>query len=151
MSIVSGSEDSLRKCEFSRPTMGVLGSRDKGQDGVEGEEEEREKCSGALIGNPRETRSQLLAEAQHQSMADTEPGLEPGPYAASRMASSQIPNLAWPRAERVRNGEKNCMWGPQIMERRKKQGLTAQICTATRKPKVLDSFKSWFLICSLRK
>ena len=70
-----------------------------------------------------ETKSQLLADAQHQSMADTEPGLEPGPYASSHVASSQIPNLSWPRAERVRSREKNCMWGPQITERRRKKGL----------------------------
>lgn len=52
------------------------------------------------------TRNQLLAQAQHQSKAKSELGLELGPYAASHTASSQILSRSRPRAERAGSGER---------------------------------------------
>lgn len=88
-----------------------------------------------------ETRSQLLAQIQHQSKVKSELGLEPGPYAASHTASSQILNRSRPSAERAGSEERG--YRSQREERRSwdQQGLTAQICSAARKSKGFDSLK----------
>lgn len=109
------------------PTVEVLLAREEEEGGEEEGERRGVKYSDALTGKPGEPASREGGDQEPVAGRSpaSEPGEvranpEPGPGAASRMASSQVLNLSWPRAERAGSGEGNWTWGywPWREERR---------------------------------